>query len=131
MTMDDSRLIRNCDLGGGITATVHDGTRHYFGGYYHVQLYIAAEVPVTADLFASDDEYADACSRLGGTVVFRRTLEKMAVPEEEITSVRTHLLENFENHLLPYLQRGTFCAGFVISEYRRSLKTTQRGYRQT
>ena len=117
------RIIKTCILGGGIQATVRDQTRHYYGGYYHVRILISADVPVTAGAFADASEYQDAVQRLGTFISFSRTLEKMAVPDSEIDVVRQHLLTSFDTHMLPYLLRADFADSFVLSEYRKALKS--------
>jgi hypothetical protein len=117
-------VIRTCTLGGGILATVTDRTSHYFGGYYHVRIQVSADVPVSAAAFADVSEYQDAAVRLGNSVNFSRTLEKMAVPEQELESVRQHLLESFDTNVLTYLLRDDFAGSFVRSEYLRSLKSS-------
>jgi hypothetical protein len=110
-------------LGGGVQATVRDLTRHYFGGYFHVRILVGADVPVTAGAFSDASEYQDAVRRLGSFVCFSRTLEKMAVPDSEIDVVRQHLLTSFDTHMLPYLLRADFADNFVLSEYRKALKS--------
>ena len=124
-------IIKTCVLGGGVTATVTDITRHYFGGYYHVRVQISADVPVTAVSFVAACEYEDAVVRLGHSVPFSRILEKMAVPEVEIESVRQQLLAAFDANVLPYLLRDDFASGFVRSEYQKKLKSLPQlaGYR--
>jgi hypothetical protein len=116
-------IIKTCELGSGIQATVSDQTRHYFGGYYHVKIQISADISVSAGAFADATEYQDAVKRLGSIVRFKRTLEKMAVPDSEIDAVRRHLLASFDTHMLPYLVRADFADSFVLSEYRKALKS--------
>ncbi len=123
------KIIRVCPLGGDIQATVSDVTRHYFGGYYHVRIRISADVAVSEAAFAGQADYQDALQRLGSSVQLSRTLEKMAVPEGEIDSVRRHLLESFDANVLPYLQRDNFAGSFVLSEYRKALKQSAPTYR--
>lgn len=120
--MKVDELIKVCVIGGSVNATVSDQTRHYFGGYYHVRILVSAEVPVTADLFDVAADFEDAAVRLGQTVTFSRTLEKMAVPENEIDTVRQQLLDAFDANVLPYLLRDDFMPGFVRGEYRKKLK---------
>jgi len=116
------KIIKTCTLGGDILATVSDHTSHYFGGYFHVRIKISAVVPLSAGAFASEAEFQDALKRLGNSVNFSRTLEKMAVPDGEIDGVRQHLLASFDRHMLPYLVRADFADSFVQSEYRKALK---------
>ena len=116
-------VIKVCVLGGGVTATVKDCTRHYFGGYYHVRIQVSADVPVTAASFEVATDYEDALARMGQTVAFNRSLEKMAVPEVDIVDVRRQLLDAFEANVLPYLLRDDFVPSFVRSEYQKKLKS--------
>ena len=119
--MNTDTVIKACDLGGGVVATIRDCTRHYFGGYYHVRILISADVPVCDTSFDAVTDFEDALVRLGGTVNFSRTLEKMAVPETEIEVVRQKLLADFDANVLPYLRRVDFAPNFVRSEYRKKL----------
>lgn len=106
---------------GGLQATVCDETSHYFGGYYHVRLRIFADVPVLASAFKDPAEHRDALRRFGDSLCMSRILERMAVPAEQIESVRRQLLESFDANVLPYLQRDDFADSFVQSEYRKAL----------
>lgn len=116
-------VLKICILGSGVTATVTDITRHYFGGYYHVRIQVSADVPVTAASFDAAGDYENAVVRLGHSVTFSRILEKMAVPEVEIVPVRQQLLAAFDANVLPYLLRDDFAPGFVRSEYRKKIKS--------
>jgi hypothetical protein len=116
-------IIKTCRLAGGLLATVSDLTSHYFGGYYHVRILVRVDVPVTAAAFDGTPDYQDAVMRLGASVSFSRTLEKMAVPDSEIDSVRQQLLSSFDATMLPYLMRDDFADSFVRSEYRKALKS--------
>lgn len=104
-------------LAGGLRATVSDATRHYYGGYFHVSLRVRADIPLLAAWFASPSLYEDACARLGSSIRFYRTLEKMAVPGDEVDRVRQNLLQSFESNLIPYLVRPDFPSRFAVSEY--------------
>lgn len=126
---DAENHIKTCTLGGGVTAEVVDATSHYFGGYYHVKIRISADVPVTPKSFDTDADFRDALNRLGSTVRFSRELEKMAVPEGEIATVRRQLLDSFDSNVLSYLSRDDFAASFVRSEYHRILKQTVPRFR--
>ena len=124
--MDSEKVIKEYDLGGGITAKLRDATRHYFGGYFHVRIEVNANVPLSASSFADADEYQSARRLLGEQVCFHRVLEKMAVPEAGIKAVRQGLLEAFDANVLPYLSRSDFPERFMRSEYARCLKSSAR-----
>ena len=121
--MPVDNVIKTCSLGNGVLATLSDRTSHYFGGYYHVRIQVSAEIPVSAATFSDPAEFADALQRFGHFVSFSRTLEKMAVPDNELEAVRQHLLESFDCNVLPYLLREDFADSFVQSEYRATLKS--------
>lgn len=127
--MNSEEIIMECGLADGVTAVVRDASRHYFGGYYHVRLHVTAEVALFPAWFGSVAEYEDAVARLGRSVRYNRTLEKMAVPLAEVDAVRSTLLDSFETNLRTYLFRPDFPRCFVLSEYGRARKqVVTRGY---
>ena len=107
-------------LDSGFSIALDDETRHYFGGYYHVKIVAHCTVPLDVRYFDDELQYEDARTRLGETVRFERVLEKMAVPEEEIDSVRNQLIEAFKNTALGYLSAPDFDRRLVRNEYRIS-----------
>jgi hypothetical protein len=125
------KIIKTFTLAGGVLARLSDLTSHYFGGYYHVRILVRADVPVSAVTFDGAPDYQDAVKRLGQTVSFSRTLEKMAVPDSEIDSVRQQLLTSFDANVLPYLMRNDFADRFVRSEYRKALKSRPVFHRES
>lgn len=126
MTMPE---FKQYQLKNGLAATITDETSHYFGGYYHVKLQVTVALPLCADYFASSVEFDDACHRLGDSISFRRTLEKMAVPEHEQETVRQQLCAAFEANLLPYLSHSDFASGFACQTYRAKLNKSSACYR--
>lgn len=118
-------------LASGFSIALDDETRHYFGGYYHVKIVAHCTVPLDLRYFDDDAQYADARARLGEAVRFERVLEKMAVPEEDIDSVRNQLIDAFKNTALGYLSAPDFDRLLVRSEYRiscsKSPKTRFKG----
>lgn len=124
--MDSEQVIREYDLGGGVTARLRDVTRHYFGGYYHVRIEVSADVPLSVSTFADAGEQRAALLLLGEQLRFHRVLEKMAVPESGIEAARQGLLETFAANMLPYLSRPDFPERFMRSEYARCLKSPAR-----
>ena len=119
-------ILKTCALADGLTATLCDTTRHYFGGYFHVRIRVSVPVELRQEMFADEAEFRDAQLRLGQQVEFSRVLEKMAVPREEIEAVRQQLLKSFDDNVLPYMSRDGFAAGFLRSEYRDKLKNIPR-----
>ncbi|KAB0669847.1 hypothetical protein F6V30_13720 [Oryzomonas sagensis] len=124
--MNSKQIIREYDLGGGVTASLRDETRHYFGGYYHVRIEVSADIPLSASPFSGPTEYQAARLLLGERIRFRHVLEKMAVPEADIAAARQSLLEAFDTNVLPYLSRPDFPARFMRSEYDKRQKSSVR-----
>lgn len=120
--MTTESILREYPLADGVTVLIRDVSRHYFGGYYHVRLQVAADVPLRADWFETPLEYDNALGCLGRSVRFSRTLEKMAVPQAEMEAVRNALLDSFEANLLGYLSRPDFPRSFARGEYAKACK---------
>lgn len=113
-------------LENGLTAFMADLTSHYYGGYYHVRIRVTVEVPLSPAFFDARCSCDDAMKRLGASITFCRTLEKMAVPDNELAVARQGLLDSFEANLLPYLSRPDFPCRFVRQEYARSLASPRK-----
>ncbi|MFZ4856412.1 MAG: hypothetical protein ACOYL3_08455 [Desulfuromonadaceae bacterium] len=115
-------ILETIPLGAALTVTLIDQTRHYFGGYYHVKLLACCDIPLEQSYFESAEEYCAAVGKLGTAVRFERVLEKMAVPEAEIATVRTRLTDAFHETSVTYLSSPGFAPGFVRSEYQKCMK---------
>jgi hypothetical protein len=102
--------------------TLLDQTRHYFGGYFHVKVLAYCDIPLKQSYFDNAADYSDAVKKMGTSVRFERVLEKMAVPESGIESVRTLLTQAFHETTGAYLSTPDFPSRFVRSEYRKSRK---------
>jgi len=118
-------LVGNHTLADGVSAEVRDTTSHYFGGYYHVRLDVQAEIRLQSCWFEDRLTFEQACKCLGDSVCFKRTLEKMAVPEAEIEDVRLKLMDTFEKNMLVYLLRPDFPRRFAHGEYVKALGSTR------
>ena len=127
--MNSQLIIKESLLENGIRAVIYDQTRHYFGGYYHVSLLITADVSITASYFPTEAEYTDAISRMGESACFKHSLEKMAVPAEEVEKIRAGLLDSFETNALAYLSQPDFPRRFILKECRKKTKASAVAYR--
>ncbi len=115
-------IIETIPLDSALCITLQDQTRHYFGGYYHVKVLVYCDIPLELSFFADAAEYGHAESIMGSSVRFQRILEKMAVPESGIDSVRDSLISAFHDTALAYLSDPGFPPRFVRSEYRKCVK---------
>lgn len=119
-------IIETVTLDSGLAVTLHDQTSHYFGGYYHVKVLAFCDVPLEQKYFDTEAELNDAVAKLGVSVRFERALEKMAVPESALESVRSQLIQAFHETTRTYLSVPDFARRFVRNEYRKqAMKPTQ------
>lgn len=119
-------IIETITLDSNLCITLLDQTRHYFGGYYHVKILAYCDIPLEQDYFANDAEYSDAVGKMGTSVRFERVLEKMAVPESGIESVRSQLTQAFHETTRVYLSVPDFAPRFIRSEYQKCVKKSSQ-----
>jgi hypothetical protein len=115
-------IIETVILDSGLSIILLDQTRHYFGGYFHVKVLVFCDIPLEQRYFENDADYASAVKKMGTTVRFERFLDKMAVPESEIESVRSQLIQAFHETTKAYLSTPDFAPRFARSEYLKYLK---------
>lgn len=116
-------IIETITLDSALCITLLDQTRHYFGGYFHVKVLAYCDIPLEQSYFENAADYSDAVKKMGTSVRFERVLEKMAVPESGIESVRTLLTQAFHETTRAYLSTPDFPSRFVRSEYQKRGKT--------
>lgn len=126
--LNNSNIITTIELESGLCITLSDETRHYFGGYYHVRILAHCDVELDRAYFEDEARYLDALDKLGQSVVFERVMEKMAVPEQDIASVRNQLLDSFRNTSVAYMSSPDFERRFVRNEYRNILVKSVKKY---
>lgn len=119
-------IIETITLESGLCITLLDQTRHYFGGYFHVKVLACCDIPLVPAYFENDAEYNAALEKMGTSVRFERTLEKMAVPESSIESVRSQLIQDFHETATAYLSVPDFAPRFVQSEYQKCVKKSSQ-----
>lgn len=125
--MTDPVAFPSRTLPNGLTVQLSDGTRHYYGGYWHVAIEVRCVVPVEARLFDDPAACEGARQVLGDQQPFVRRLEKMAVRQDLLEQARQELLERFERTLLPFLSNEKFPSRFIASELELRRKKTLRG----
>lgn len=119
-------IIETVKLDSGLCITLLDQTRHYFGGYFHVKVLVYCDIPLVQGYFENDAEYNAAIEKMGTSVRFERTLEKMAVPESGIESVRSQLIQDFHETARAYLSVPDFAPRFVRSECQKCVKKSSQ-----
>jgi hypothetical protein len=121
-------IIDTITVGQDIRFALDDQTRHYFGGYFHVKIMVSCDISLKRNYFNTDAEYDDAVNIMGESVRFERILEKMAVPETGIESVRNQLTVMFLESSKKYVSIPDFASRFVLGEYRKRKKN--HGYKR-
>ena len=115
-------IIDTITLDSTLTVTLLDQTRHYFGGYFHVKVLVYCDIPLERSYFDEGAEFEQAVKIMGPSARFQRILEKMAVPEADLASVRDSLISAFHDTTLEYLSDPAFPRRFVRSVFRKCVK---------
>jgi hypothetical protein len=115
-------IIETITLTSDLVVTLLDQTRHYFGGYYHVKVRAYCDVSLERSYFDTDADFSAAVTIMGESVRFERVLEKMAVPECDIETVRSQLTQAFHATTTGYLSVFDFAPRYVRSEYQKRMK---------
>lgn len=110
--------IETIAISSGLSVTLLDQTRHYFGGYFHVKVLAYCDIPLKPGYFGNNADYFQAVEKMGSSIRFERVLEKMAVPESEINTVRSRLIQACHETTMTYLATSDFAARFVQLEYQ-------------
>ncbi len=120
------RNARELHLANGLVVRFFDHSIRYYGDFHRVQLEVRCSVPLSADLFASDDEYAAAKSILGDSVTYCRSLERMGVPSTEIDRVIESLISDFNMHSGPYFAAPDFPRKLVLAELKKTGRAREK-----
>ncbi|MDD2898850.1 MAG: hypothetical protein PHI31_09075 [Desulfuromonadaceae bacterium] len=119
-------IIETITLDSALCITLVDQTQHYFGGYYHVKVLAYCDIPLLQSYFENDVEFKKAMELMGKGVRFERLLDKMAVPESDIESVRNGLTQSFHDTTKKYMSVPDFASRFVRCEYVKQVKNNSR-----
>jgi hypothetical protein len=115
-------ILETIVLDSELSVTLLDQTSHYFGGYFHVKVLAYCDIPLKLSYFECEADFHNAEAKMGESIRFERVLEKMAVPEADIESVRNQLMQAFHDTTKTYLSVPDFASRFVCSEYKKCLK---------
>jgi hypothetical protein len=118
--------IRILPLPNGLSISVFNNTRRYFGDYFRVNVEIVCRIPLLAEYFADGDEFAAACSKLGREVVYTRTEEQMGVPSAGVGKALDRLVENFIGHSFRYVSSSQFPRKVVHAKLKRATGENRR-----
>lgn len=110
--MSSNKLLNTLKLSNGLTVSIYDHTKVYFGDYHHVKVTIDCSFDTAAAAMAlpcPDD--IDLRS-----VIYSRTLEKMGVPSVDVDTVLKSLLHDFHLNSLPYISSQEFPKKLIKNE---------------
>lgn len=110
--MNSRKLLQKLTLSNGLTVSIYDQTKVYFGDYHHVRVNIVCSFDVVADemtLCCPDDFELHSIS-------YTRTLTKMGVPSDDVESATNALLNDFHLNSLPYISSPEFPRKMIQSE---------------
>ncbi|NJD39894.1 MAG: hypothetical protein FIA89_16485 [Geobacter sp.] len=125
--MSDPQVLRTLLLSNGLQVTIHDVSRHYFGGYWRLRMEARCPVPLSAAGIAGLSRLEELRCQLGDPVLFVSSLEQMAVPPDQVEQARAALEQRLLAQVIPLLEHTDFAARFVTKQYQQKLKRPLRG----
>ena len=120
--MNSLRLLHTLQLNNGLIVTIYDQTKVYFGDYYHVRLNIVC-------LF--DDSVINtlpSCPDIINlrSISYKRTLDRMGVPSNDVKSVTNALLNDFRLNSLPYIASNEFPKKLIHNEMANTKRPNRK-----
>lgn len=121
--MSTPKLLHTLKLSNGLTVSIYDQTKVYFGDYHHVRVNIVCSfVDIADDLKLCCPDNIELRS-----ISYKRTLEKMGVPSEDVECVTKALLNDFHLNALPYISSEEFPKKMLKNEQSK-IKHPSRKY---
>jgi len=121
--LSSPKLLHKQKLANGLTVSIYDQTKVYFGDYYHVRINIVCTpADIADDLTLSSSDTIEQ-----RTSSYNRTLEKMGVPSADVESTKNSLLKDFHQNALPYISSEEFPKKMINNELPR-IKRHHRKY---
>jgi hypothetical protein len=125
-------ILRSWRLANGLTVVAEDDSVNYYGDYHNIRLTIRCPVTVKPEYLAplkENPHYDKALALLGPVTEYRRDIVKAGVPGKDLTAVREHLLQKFEETALPYFEREVFSERLVQKRFAEVAKEVSKGNR--
>ncbi len=102
--MNTLDILQSLQLSNGLSISILDHTRVYFGDYYLVKL----EIIFAVDALAAERIFSEVGSSAIAEINYSRFLVRMGVPSSQIDSVKKELIKDFETNSFPYLSSQEF-----------------------
>ncbi|GAM11558.1 hypothetical protein OR1_03874 [Geobacter sp. OR-1] len=121
-----SEILREIRLDNTVLVRFIDQTTHYYGGFFHVSVLVVCEVGVIPEHCSAGLNYEETVMLLGPTALFKKRLDRMGVPQEEIESMKTQLIDQFWEFSRGYLSDSTFPCRLISAEAIKLRKDKSR-----
>jgi hypothetical protein len=121
-----NKLLQQFDLPNGLVVFLDNDSRHYFGGYYQVIVTVRCELKIDPVSNPECFERPDESVLSGDTIRVSRRLERMGVPEQDVTNVLTELVTGFISTSLPYLSTQAYSTRLVRTELEKKARGAGR-----
>lgn len=118
--------IRRIELSNGLVISIYDTTRRYYEDYHLVRLEMVCEVNLREEYFDNHAEFSEALGVLGESAIYRKTIEKMGVPYDEIGKARDQLVQGIENNCRGYFAKVNFPCKLIMSELAKVRDKSRR-----
>jgi len=117
----EATLIKKIELENGLTLEFIDVSRKVAGDRYLVALKTRVSVPVAARWFTDDEpavpDLADIVAKVGSTVEFEQTKERVFVDEREKPAVLESIMNVAEDFGKRYIGHPEFPKKLILKEY--------------
>jgi hypothetical protein len=102
-------------LTNGLTISIYDQTKVYFGDYHHVRLNLVCTFDTDAEEI---NRYCPEAPTLR-SLSYSRIMEKMGVPSHDVARVMNSLITDFQLNALPYISSPEFPQKMIATERAR------------
>jgi len=105
------RLLHTLKLPNGLTVTIYDHTKVYFGDYYHVK------VDIVCSLDILDNSVLGCPNDINPrSISYTRTLDRMGVSSKDVQTVTDTLINDFRLNSLQYISSQDFPEKLIHNE---------------
>ena len=115
------KLLEKSTLNDGHQLRIIDTSRKLSDDRWMVSLLVEIEIPVVNSLFKQGKILTEDVNRIkrviGKQVVFKKTIERFFVDQEQKAQVLDQLIANFKENILVYLNHPDFARKFVLKTY--------------
>jgi len=108
--------VQTIRIAAGIDARISDQSNRYYGDFHRV--FLKVSVRISRSIIADRKELAALIPADQSAIEFTTSLEQMAVPTENLATVRESLIHSFINSTRQYLRHPSFIENLIKKQYR-------------